>query len=333
MPEEVELEAEMVPELVRENLHENLHDIAWEVLEPVPIAAVGRRGALVRNNNIEQDMEEFVKGHIVVCRTTEGYEGNKLTIGKVLTVEIVGKNVIGFKEILNEEGTPVKFFKHYFKIKNKTPYRLMREGDSVKYLGANWSVVSQEGSILELFYKGGGRDNRKVDLEIEDIIVSNQSVRLKDKVSFISLQALERHRDDGRYYLGPISMSVKDIQALYLKLEDKASFTVGKVYDRGSYVTLKGEYADLFIPMEMLIVVAHGVEAVLYKKGATVTFKKGEEATIGQDYEIVDVLQCAGKTIIGIKLDNGIAYVNKKQCKLKTKNEETVVKKECQNIF
>ena len=280
---------------------------------------------------------DFKIDQTVVCVTLNGYDGEVLDLNKILTINFVGNNVIGFKEHVKEDGTPIKFFKHYFVPQILKKKRMFRKGDGIKYRAANWTVVEQIGDNLLLNYNGGGEDDVFINILTDEYRVTSQRFFSRDKITLVSLDSIQRYLDGDYYYMGNCSTLKRTLHDIYLELEEKKFITINRSFDGGIYFNIKGKEKNFYIPMEMAILLEEGKKIEKIKIGSTIKFKKGKQALIvGNTYKVEDVLHMSSKTILGLKTDKGRVYVNQKQCKIikiKKINEKTMVKTECKDIF
>ena len=147
------------------------------------------------------------------------------------------------------------------------------------------------------------------------------------------LSSIQTNKSDGMYYLGPYTNDTDVLHRLYLDMEIKSTGIIKKSVEGGDCFILKGFDKNLYVPSQILVLRGEQEPLVEYKVGDVLTFKKGKELKIGEEYTIVDILKLSSKTIIGVHIPNGRMYINKKQCKLKTSNGKKLVKKECKDIF
>lgn len=280
---------------------------------------------------------KFILEQKVICVNLHGYEGTLLEKRKILTINFIGENVIGFKEHIKEDGTPIKFFNHYFEPLILKKKRIFREGDKIKYNGANWTVIEQIEDKIHLSYNGGGEDNIFINVLTDTFTVIFQKLFVNDKINLVSLQSVQKYLDGDYYYMGRCATSKKELHRLYLKLEEEKYVTINKIFEEGTFATLKKHANTFYIPTEMIIILEEGKKDEKVTKGSTVIFKKGRQSLIvGNTYKVEDVLDMSSKTILGLKTDKGMIYVNQKQCKIikiKKINEKTMVKEECTDIL
>jgi len=278
----------------------------------------------------------FIIGQKIICTSLYNYEGDILVKGNQYTISLIGNNVFGFEEHSKEDGTPIKFFKHHFKEKNINIKRIFRKGDKISYEASNWTVKEQVGNSIVISYNGGGQDDKVIDILTSNYSVTSQRLYTNDRITLPALETIQRYIDGDYYYIGRVSVLARSLHKLYMQLEDKAFVTVSKSFDNGAYANIKNFDKNLFIPMEMAILLKEANKPKKIGIGSEVKFKKGRQLIIGKNYIVKEVVKLASKTILGLVIDNGIMYVNKKQCKiikLKTTDEKKVVKEESENIF
>jgi hypothetical protein len=277
----------------------------------------------------------FTLGQKVNCNNLHGYEGEILKKNRIYTVSFVGVNVIGLEEHSKEDGSPIKFFKHHFQAYKENVKRIFRTGDSIRYNGCNWTVIYQLGINLFLSYNGGGADDVCINILTDTYIVTKQKIRNKDKVTLVPLSSIQKFldTDEDRYYLNESSMDKDTLHAIYMDLENIDNHTVSKACERKRTVLLK-KYKDIAIPFELLIPLKEHSKYNPIVVGSKVIYKKGKFATINKEYLVTDIVKLSSKTLLGLGVDNGVIYVNEKQCKnTKSKDEKKVVKKEFKDIF
>lgn len=291
---------------------------------------------ILKNNNMRGVRNfKFKVGQEVRCFTLRGYGGEVLVKNRTYTVNFVGVNVIGFEQHVTDDGTPIKFFNHYFEEVQNNIKRIFRKGDLLRYKGCNWTVIEQLGVNLFLSYNGGGAEDVCINILTDEYVVSKHKVKFKDKVTLVPLNSIQRNLDNGdnKYYFDSGSVDLDVMHTLYRKLENIDSFTVSKACERTGTVCLKGSEGYLF-PFEMIVPLK---EHVMYNPiviGSKIVYKKGRFAIIDKEYIVKEIVKLSSKTILGLEVDNGLIYVNKKECKnTKVKNEKKMVKKELKDIF